>query len=112
VRECDVVMVHASLRALGPVEGGAVGVIDAVLESVGPLGTMVMTLGARDDWAWVNERPEPDRPASVRAPSLHPLHPLRHATGWSSTHRAVDAARVDRADSLRCTRIRGAASGA
>lgn len=59
----DVVMVHASLRAIGPVEGGARGVIDALLGAIGPEGTLVMTIGARDDTAWVNERPEDERPA-------------------------------------------------
>lgn len=62
----DVVMVHASLRALGPVEGGATGVIDAVLAAVEPAGTMVMTIGAHDEWDWVNERPEAERPALLR----------------------------------------------
>lgn len=58
----DVVMVHASLRAIGPVDGGAAGVVEALDRAVGPDGTLLMTLGARDDWAWVNERPEADRP--------------------------------------------------
>ncbi len=62
VRPGDVVMVHASLRAVGPVEGGAAGVIDALVRAVGPDGTLLMVLGAADDWAWVNERPEADRP--------------------------------------------------
>ena len=57
----DVLMVHASLRAVGPVEGGADGVLDALEEAVGPKGTLLMSLGARDDWAWVNDRPQPDR---------------------------------------------------
>lgn len=59
----DLLMVHASLRAVGPVEGGADGVVDALQAAVGPGGTLLMTLGARDDWAWVNDRPEADRPA-------------------------------------------------
>ncbi len=58
----DLLMVHASLRAIGPVEGGAGGVIAALEAAVGEEGTLLMTLGARDDWGWVNERPEPDRP--------------------------------------------------
>ncbi len=57
-----VVMVHASLRAVGPVEDGAGGLIDALEAAVEPGGTLLMTLGARDDWAWVNERPEAERP--------------------------------------------------
>ena len=59
----DALMVHASLRRIGPVEGGAEGVIEAIFEAIGPPGTMLMVLGAADDWAWVNERPEADRPA-------------------------------------------------
>lgn len=62
----DLLMVHASLRAIGPVDAGADGVIDALEAAVGPTGTLLMTLGARDDWAWVNERPEHDRPRLLR----------------------------------------------
>jgi len=42
-------MVHASLRKIGRVEGGAATVIDALDEAVGLDGTLLMTLGARDD---------------------------------------------------------------
>jgi aminoglycoside N3'-acetyltransferase len=66
VRAGDALMVHASLRAIGPVEGGAEGVLAALAGAVGSEGTMLMTLGARDDWAWVNERPEPERAALLR----------------------------------------------
>jgi aminoglycoside N3'-acetyltransferase len=59
----DVVMVHASLRAIGPVDGGAAGVVAALDDAVGPEGTLLMTLGARDDHGWVNERPEDERAA-------------------------------------------------
>lgn len=62
----DLLMVHVSLRAIGPVEGGADGVIDALEAAAGPGGTLLMTLGARDDWAWVNERHECDRPDLLR----------------------------------------------
>ncbi len=57
----DVVMIHASLRAVGPVEEGAVGVVHAVEQAVGATGTLLMNLGARDDFDWVNDRPEPER---------------------------------------------------
>lgn len=67
VVEGDVLMVHASLRALGPVEGGAAGVVSALEAAVGPPGTLVMNLGARDDFDWVNARPEGERPALLRA---------------------------------------------
>lgn len=63
LREGDLVMVHASLRNLGPVEGRAVGVIEGILAAVVPGGTMLMVLGATDDHAWVNEHPETEREA-------------------------------------------------
>jgi aminoglycoside N3'-acetyltransferase len=53
--------VHASLRAIGPVEGGADGVLDAVLAAIGPSGTLFVNVGARDGWDWVNDRPEAER---------------------------------------------------
>jgi len=59
----DVVMVHASLRAVGPIVAGAAGLIAALEAAVGPSGSLLMTVGARDDWAWVNERPEAERAA-------------------------------------------------
>jgi aminoglycoside N3'-acetyltransferase len=62
----DSLMVHASLRAVGPVDGGADGLIDALKTAVGPEGTLFMTLGARDDWAWVNEHPEDHRSHLLR----------------------------------------------
>jgi aminoglycoside N3'-acetyltransferase len=54
-------MVHASLRRLGPVEGGAGGVLDAIENALGPGGTVLMVLGAKDEWSWVNDRPESER---------------------------------------------------
>jgi aminoglycoside N3'-acetyltransferase len=63
VRRGDLLMVHASLRALGPIEGRAGGVVDALDAAVGPEGTLLMTLGARNDFDWVNERPEAEREA-------------------------------------------------
>ncbi len=63
VRPADCLMVHASLRAVGPVEGRAAGVVDALDRAVGEAGTLLMVLGSRDDFAWVNERPEGERAA-------------------------------------------------
>ena len=61
------VMVHASLRAVGPIDGRADGLIDAILEVIGPGGTMLMILGAHDPHAWVNERPEHERAGLLAA---------------------------------------------
>ncbi len=52
-------MVHASLRRLGPVEGGATGVVDAMLAALTPGGTLVMPLGSEGD--------EPFDPRTSRA---------------------------------------------
>src|SRR5258708_1763531 len=63
VAAADVLMVHASMRAIGEVEGRAQGVVSALDEAVGPHGTVLMNLGARDDWAWVSDRTENEREA-------------------------------------------------
>jgi aminoglycoside N3'-acetyltransferase len=47
----DLLMVHASLRAIGPVEGGGAGVVAALEAAIGPGGTLLMTIGAPDDGA-------------------------------------------------------------
>src|SRR5262245_21273347 len=46
LREGDVVMVHAGLRSVGPMLGGADSLIGAILDAVGPSGTLV----AYTDW--------------------------------------------------------------
>jgi aminoglycoside N3'-acetyltransferase len=57
----DVLMVHASLRRLGPVEGRAEGVVLGLDDAAGPAGTVMMVLGASNPWDWVNQRPEEER---------------------------------------------------
>jgi len=42
LKEGDIILVHSSLTAIGYVEGGADTVIDALLETVGPSGTILM----------------------------------------------------------------------
>lgn len=59
----DVVMVHASLRRVGAGPDSAGALIEALDRAVAPGGSWMMVLGARDDWAWVNERPEHEREA-------------------------------------------------
>jgi aminoglycoside N3'-acetyltransferase len=58
----EMLMVHASMRRVGAIDGGALGVVSAVDAAVGQEGTWMMTLGAIDEWSWVNERPEHERP--------------------------------------------------
>ncbi|MEL6768099.1 MAG: AAC(3) family N-acetyltransferase [Pseudomonadota bacterium] len=48
VDEGDAVMVHASLRRLGPVVGGARGLVEALIEAVGDPGHLVMPAYTRD----------------------------------------------------------------
>ncbi len=43
------VMVHASMRRVGPIDGGADALLDALHDVLGPEGTMMMALGATDD---------------------------------------------------------------
>jgi aminoglycoside 3-N-acetyltransferase len=45
LRAGDIVMVHASLRAVGPILGAPDVLIDAILETIGPDGTMTMYVG-------------------------------------------------------------------
>jgi aminoglycoside 3-N-acetyltransferase len=49
VRQGGVLLVHTSFRAVGPVEGGPLGLIDALRSALGPDGTLVMpTMTAGD----------------------------------------------------------------
>ncbi len=87
VQDGDIIMVHSALSSLGRVEGGANAVIDALIEAVGPTGTIAMpTLYPpciTDDAVFdVKDSPSDmgvitevfrTRPGVVR--SLHPTHP-------------------------------------
>jgi len=42
IRSGDHLLVHSSLRSMGPIEGGADALIDTLLEVVGPEGTLAM----------------------------------------------------------------------
>lgn len=80
-----ILMVHSSLSALGPVEGGADTVIDALLQALGPEGTLLMpTHPARDGRTFDPDTIPSDmgiisetfrrRPGVLR--SRHPYHPV------------------------------------
>lgn len=80
-----IVVVHSSLSSLGPVSGGANAVIDALIEVVGPGGTLMMpTHPARDGRTFDPDVIPSDmgvisetfrlRPGVLR--SRHPYHPV------------------------------------
>lgn len=60
----DTVMVHASLRAIGPVEGRATGLINSILSVLGPSGTLM---------AYVDYEPTSEVPYFdlQRSPAMH-----------------------------------------
>jgi aminoglycoside N3'-acetyltransferase len=76
VRHGDLVMLHASLRALGlarsqGVAHGADLLFDALEAAVGEKGTLVMVLGTEYEWNWVSERPvEARADLLARAPAF------------------------------------------
>lgn len=89
VQEGNVILVHSSLKRFGRVKGGVDTVIDALLETVGPNGTvMVPTITGSPDYnrenppafdvrntpCWTGKIPETfrHRPEAIR--SLHPTH--------------------------------------
>ncbi len=54
----DTLMVHVSMRRIGPLEGGARGLVEVIDRAVGASGTVLVALGALDAWSSVNEEPE------------------------------------------------------
>ena len=84
VREGDLLQVHSSLSSLGYVVGGAETVVDALLEAVGPTGTVMVSTFNHGRVAIFDPVSTPSfngaitealrlRPQAVR--SLHPTHP-------------------------------------
>lgn len=49
VQPGGVLLVHTSFRATGPIEGGPAGLIGALLEALGPAGTLVLPSFSSDD---------------------------------------------------------------
>jgi aminoglycoside 3-N-acetyltransferase len=65
VRNDDALLVHASLKSLGFVIGGAVAVVQALLDVVGPGGTIVVPTFTADNsdpsrWALTRKQPVPE----------------------------------------------------
>ncbi len=108
-----VVLVHSSLRHLGNVVGGAETVVDALLESVGPGGTVLFptltgterdgpqdppVMDMRSTPCWTGRIPETARHRSIAVRSLHPTHSIaalgpaadRYASGHETGHTPCD----------------------
>jgi aminoglycoside 3-N-acetyltransferase len=69
----DTVMVHASIKAIGRLVGGPDIVHRAVVQAIGPAGTMLMVVGWADDLYGIAEMPEADRAVYLAAlPAFDP----------------------------------------
>jgi len=104
VKQGDALLVHSSLKSFGLVEGGAETVIDALLEAVGPEGTvMVPTLTGQESYCAQNPPvfdvadsvcftgtiPETFRKRKEAIRSLHPTHSVS-AIGLQSVYLIKD----------------------
>lgn len=79
----QVVMLHASVRAIGWVVGGPDVVLDAILEVLGPAGTLMMYVGWEEDLEDFYQWP-PERQAAYlsECPPFDPLTSRAHRK-WS-----------------------------
>jgi len=84
LREGDLVQVHSSLSAFGYVEGGPATVIDALLEVLGPEGTLMMPTFNHGRFELFDIRSTPSvngavtealRTHPLARRSMHPTHP-------------------------------------
>lgn len=108
VREGDVLMVHSALSSIGRVNGAADAVIDALIEAVGPSGTVAMptlylpSISSGEVFE-VDRCPSQmgeitevfrKRPGTVR--SVHPTHPIA-ASGARAAELVADHAKASTA---------------
>lgn len=63
VRPAAVLLVHTSFRAVRPIEGGPLGLIDALRDALGPEGTLVMPSWGDDDDAPFDPTTTPASPS-------------------------------------------------
>ncbi len=90
----QVLLVHASFRALRPVEGGPEGVIESLLEALGPEGTLVMpSWTGRDDLPFDARSTPASTDLGVVADTFWRMPGVRR-----STHAFAFAARGPRAE--------------
>lgn len=80
LKKGDVVFVHSAFSALGEVEGGPDAVIDALIETVGPQGTVGMTrLGGA-----ILSKVFAERKDTIEG--IHPTHPV---TAWGAKAKSL-----------------------
>jgi aminoglycoside 3-N-acetyltransferase len=73
IHEGQVVMLHASVRAVGWVVGGPDTVLQAILEVIGPVGTLMMLVGWEDNPYHINDwQPEKRKAYLEECPPFDP----------------------------------------
>jgi aminoglycoside 3-N-acetyltransferase len=106
----DVVLVHSSLRSMGHVEGGAEAVVDALLETVGAQGTLVVPTFTFSLARATNPVFDPEHHASEmgaiteavrRRPGARRTHHLTHSFAALGAH-AGEIAGVQGAAAFAC----------
>jgi aminoglycoside 3-N-acetyltransferase len=84
----DSLIVHASLRTVGRVEGGADAVIDALLETVGPEGTIVAPTFSNLRFSADSVEPDPSNCIASEVVGVLPERLMRRPDAYRSRHRA------------------------
>ncbi len=79
----DTLMLHASVKAVGWIVGGPDVVLDALLEVLGPAGTLMMMVGVEDGAYWMHEwSAEKQQAYREELPAFDPVR-TRAYRGWS-----------------------------
>lgn len=78
----DTVLVHSSLRAVGPVPGGAATVVRALLDVLGPAGTLAVYTQSPDNsdpsrWPWTRGYSAPEGTWDALRAAIPPYDPER-----------------------------------
>ncbi|MFS4096350.1 aminoglycoside N(3)-acetyltransferase [Streptomyces sp. AF1A] len=82
VRSCEILLVHSSLSSLGWVNGGAVAVVQGLLDALGPAGTLVVPAQSTElsDPALWSRPPVPEEWWDVIRATMPPYDPLTTPT--------------------------------
>lgn len=97
VEHGDVLLVHASFRAVRPIVGGPAGLIEALSEAIGPQGTLVMPSWTGDDDRPFDPKADPANPDLGVVPDifwrlpgvLRSDHPFAYAARGPIAHRIL-----------------------